>query len=335
MATDSHQVSFGASDVLRLLGAQLLLLCLIVLLVFCLGGLNWLPGEQAVQTTDEVLFSQRVDTARDSDAGIVLVGDSSCAVGVDAPALQDLLPEHAEVANQGLLMGLPMTVYAEAAAPIVCRRGDQPTMVVLLFTPESLTGSALSPYHGDLWRRLNGGIGSADPRNFIAWAAMGIGRSRIVQPLFPWVLHGRATIYLPHILHAERHLSEHQGTLVDRGWFNRTAHSGPPETRIQSRQLEESTGIRPMLGERVNLVAGLTPLPESMANAGYQKRRDALLIQWNQTLQADLLLTNLPARFPNGFCASAVHLNRRGQEAFTRLLAIELANHLPVRHEKK
>lgn len=70
-------------------------------------------------------------------------------------------------------------------------------------------------------------------------------------------------------------------------------------------------------------------MPESAVTENSREQSDRMLNEFNQALHADLLLTNLPARLPDGYCSSAIHLNQRGQQFYTRLLAAEVQRLLP------
>jgi hypothetical protein len=95
--------------------------------------------------------------------------------------------------------------------------------------------------------------------------------------------------------------------------------------------------MRTVLGQNATLYLGLAPMPETVVESGYRALRDRMLVEIGNTMGADILLTNLPATMPNGFCATEAHLNQRGAEVFTRLLADTIAQHLDAdpKGEKK
>ena len=70
---------------------------------------------------------------------------------------------------------------------------------------------------------------------------------------------------------------------------------------------------------------GLTPGMAGTSGPNEHSRREALLRQWNTWLDADVILTNLPATLPDVFFSPGAHLNQAGQMVYTRLLAKELA----------
>lgn len=331
---NSHLSEFSETDLGRALATTLFAFALLLGTMHLLNWLDWLPTARSIQTTDELVFEHRREVSTTSTADVIIIGDSSSAIDIEAPLLQSLLPGNPEVANQGLLMGLPLPLYAEPAEAIISNREGKPTIVVQLFTPTFLVRDISSPYHVSLWRRLEDHRNPKGEFSYPAWTAIDIGRERIAAPWYPWTLNGRATVYLPHILHADKHLRKHQGSRYDIGMYNPpTSNTRTPDWTVRSNYLQEATEVRERLGDDTVLVLGLAPLPESMVSKNFKQTRDQMLLQLNRTLRADVLLTNLPATFPNGYCASEVHLNQRGADRFTRLLAAELTKLPPLPNE--
>lgn len=290
-----------------------------------LNAIGWLPERRPIQTMDEIVFEHRRDVAATSTASVVIIGDSSSAIDVEAPLLEMLLPPGSEVVNQGLLMGLPIALYCEPALGIVASRAHDQTHVVLLFTPKFLVREISSPYHVSLWRQSQDKRNPTGGTRLPDWTAIDIGRERLFIPGVPWATHGRAGVFLPYVRVSQKHLAEHQGSRYDVGWFNPSPGERSSSWEIRPRYLAEAGGIRSMLGASARLYLGLTPLPESAVDPGFENWRNRMLFRLNGAVHADVLLTNLPATLPNGFCASEVHLNQRGAEHYTRLLATELA----------
>ncbi len=69
-----------------------------------------------------------------------------------------------------------------------------------------------------------------------------------------------------------------------------------------------------MLPPGAKLAVGITPVPEGHADSSYISKHRELLVEWNTWLQADVMLTDLPARLPDGLFASRTHLNGAGQK---------------------
>lgn len=330
----SHQTQFGLVDITRVTGPTLLALIGVIILLHGLDRLDWAPKPRPLQTMDEVVFEHRRSVARSSTADVLIIGDSSSAIDVEAPLLESLLPGASDVANQGLLMGLPLPLYAEPAAGIVSRRTPHPTHVVLLLTPRFLTREISSPYHVRLWRQLEDQRNVTDDQNYPVWTSLEIARERLVIPMLPWSTHGRAGVFLPYVRISQDHIVEHQGSRYDVGWYNPPPGERLNDWTIRPVYLQEARRMREVLEEDAVLYVGLTPLPESAVAPGFKPLRDQMLLQLNASLGADVVLTNLPATLPNGFCATEVHLNRRGAAYYTGLLAGELIPHLDSREEK-
>jgi hypothetical protein len=122
-----------------------------------------------------------------------------------------------------------------------------------------------------------------------------------------------------------QYLAAHKGSMVDPGTFLPPLRPRPQEVFLSPSLETSSRRLHQLLGTEIKLAVGLTPLPRSLAAPGDRQQRDQVLREWNQWLQADCLLTNLPAQLPDALFAGGAHLNQSGQERFTRLLGEALA----------
>ena len=93
--------------------------------------------------------------------------------------------------------------------------------------------------------------------------------------------------------------------------------------------LAQALRVRELIPTNVTLAYAVMPAPESYATADSAEQRRRVMVTLNSKLQADHLLIGLPTTMPDGYFSDLVHLNLRGQEHFTRLLAVELSR-LPV-----
>ncbi len=329
--SDSHEFEFRGHELIRLLAPTLTGFAVMIVLLQSLNHLAWLPEAAPVASSDEVLMRRRLEmTQAESPAQVLVIGDSSSSIDVEAPLLGGLLPGAPEVLNQGMFMGIGMDIYGEAAGEFIRRHPGQVKLVLLLMTAEQLQNAYMSPVHQRLWREgLAGGAQTAGRSTWRDWIALGPARDRLAGHLVPFVLHGHASLFYAHPLHLRRYLQEHGGSTVETGIYNPASAAGATVYRVTDQVLREAALLRLQIPSDVRLVAGITPLPDSVIPASFRVRRDELLQELNRALRADQLLTNLPVRLPNGFFASPFHLNPRGAEHFTRALADELSK-LPV-----
>ena len=329
--TRSHEFQFAGAALVPVFGPTLAGFVGVVALLHLLNLLNWLPPHAPVESPDEVLMRRRFEMTRaPSAAEVVIIGDSSSAIDVEAPLLGELLPGKPEVLNQGMYMGIGMDIYGEAAGEFIRHHPGQVKLVVLLITAEQLQNATMNPLHQRLWRGQMGALDSdAATGQWQRWLGLEAARDRLATRLAPFAFHGHASLYFGHPLHLRQHMRAHGGSTVDQGMYNPAAAAGPPNFRITDEVRREAELLRAAIPSEVKLAVGIAPLPDSDVPAAFRIRRDELLRELNESLRADFLLTGLPARLPNGFAANPFHLNPRGAAHFTRLLAAELAK-LPV-----
>lgn len=327
----SHEFQFPASALAVSIAPTLVAFSALVIMLHLLNWLDWLPAPQPVEGTDRVVMSRRVEMARSpSAAEVLIIGDSSSAIGVEAPLLGELLPGRPEVLNQGMFMGIGMDIYGQAAGEFVRHHPDQVRLVLLVVTAQQLQNTAMSHFHQRLWRDLL--TATEVPRETTRLRetlAADSTRERLINPLLPMTTYGHAGLFYGHTHHVRDWMATHGGSMVEDGVYNPTGLVALPEFQITEAVHAEAVALRSELPALVKLAVAITPLPESHLPAGQESRRDDLLRRLNTSLQADFLLTNLPVRLPNGFFSSPFHLNPRGADHFTRLLAAELGK-LPV-----
>ncbi len=330
-STRSHEFQFGVRTLARLLAPTLVGFVGLISLLQLLNLVGWLPPAAPVESSDEVLMRQRFEATRlPSSAEVIIIGDSSSAINVEAPLLGTWLPGSPEVLNQGMFMGIGMDIYGEAAGEFIRHHPGQVRVVVLLVTAEQLQNAYMSPMHQRLWRDATDGRANAEEATTARrLLALDVARDRFAGHLVPFTLHGHASLFYANPLHLRRHVRAHGGSTIETGSYNPVSVVTVPEFRVTDQVQAEARLLRAQIPADVRLVAGITPLPDSHLPASFRSRRDELLRELNGSLEADHLLTNLPVRLPNGFFASPLHLNPRGAEHFTRLLAAELAK-LPI-----
>jgi len=321
----SHAFAFGKGDLFRALMPVLAGFLMWPVLLQALQGLGLLPGPREVQGFDEALMRHRFDTMTSGPpAEILIIGDSSSAIDVEAPLLSSLLPGQSRVLNQGLFMGVDMAIYGEAAGGYILHHPGRVKLVILLVTAEQLSNTRMSPYHKNLWQSFHETPDNGERGRLETWLGLNRARETLVIRAVPFAVHGQHGRFYGYPVHLEHHLPAHDGSIYDRGWYNRPGRADTRDWRINPDRAREAAALRRAIPPGVRLAFGITPLPDGYVGPEFKAQRDAMMREFNESLGADLLLTNLPARFPNGYCSSTVHLNERGQIAFTRALAHEL-----------
>ncbi|MEK7685459.1 MAG: hypothetical protein AAB466_08555 [Verrucomicrobiota bacterium] len=327
----SHTYDWTARDLARLILPPLLALALCSILIHAGNALGLLPPPQPILDPDKtILFHQSRASQSKQDAEIVLIGDSSCMAGVDALQLSERLPGGPPVINLALIIGLGLDVYEEALNQFLIHNPEQVRVAVLLVTPQKLKKEDDNSYFATLWRSLSDGLtgppAEQPPDRISELLGMRLFRLHLLTYLLAVPLNGERTGFYGFSSAMRDYLTVHHGSLVDPGTYNPVRRAQETNYFLSPAFGQESRHFRARLPPEVQLVAGLMPVPETHVGRDYRTKQTELLRQWNQWLQADHLLTNLPATLPDGLFASGAHLNEHGQRRFTALLAVELAN---------
>jgi hypothetical protein len=274
------------------------------------------------------MMRQRHDFARSGDAAeVLIIGDSTALMGVDAVRLTGKLPGRPRVYNLGLFLGLPLTAYGEAAAGFITNHPGQVKSVVLLITPWRLTDASAVEVHAEFWRQLKergDQSASSEPGMWNRVLAMRDLKERLLSRALPFLSHGKIGVHYGRLLNAERRMDDFNGSLVTAGNYNRTRQEAAIWS-LDPTAPDQGAVIRRLIPRDVELVFGVMPIPETLVTPGAAAAaREELVHAFNETLHADRVLDGLPTALPDGFFADAVHLNARGQRWFTDLLARDL-----------
>ena len=110
----SYECQFTGRDFARCVLPTLAVLGCLALAVHAAGRLGVLPPPPAGWNPDLATFIHQSGACRSrTPAEIVLVGDSTCVVGVDAPDRSRQLPRRPSVRNLALVVWIGLELYAE------------------------------------------------------------------------------------------------------------------------------------------------------------------------------------------------------------------------------
>lgn len=320
----SHCYQFGWPELIRTAAVPAAVVAAFAALMHVAARLGWLPAPRPTLDVDRTVLVHQAQAARTpQEAAVVLLGDSSCLLDVCAQALTRQLG--APVLNLGTLSYVDLPSQALLVQAYVQANPGRLRTMVLLLHPETLR---LAPTDSWQSRALRAALEDRDfwpgERGFDRLTRLlGLDRfqNRVLAQLLPRPLPGAWGRRYGFTTDLERHLASHRGSAVD-------PESKPPTGRADYRLAPElqsaAQAFRRAVPAAVRLVAGITPVPEGFAGPTYPQQYQAMLERWGAWLQADVLLTNLPAALPPHLFAQKTHLNEPGQQAYTRLLAAAL-----------
>ena len=332
MPLSSHEYQLTIRAWIRVIAPTLIVVaCSAVILKTGSRLKLWPTPHVAADPTTTVLLHQARAAQSRQPAKLVLVGDSTCMVDVDAPALSRQLPGQPVVMNLALLIWLGFRTYGEALADFVEANPGQVDQVVLLVTPRKLSLDG-DPNQEQLWQQLRAQARkqAGSPPAFgrsSDWIGSQELRRNLLSHWLATPLRGRGpgTEYYGFSSEVDVYMTAHRGSLLEFGTVSRPRHYQPAKLAPAPGLAAESRAFRGKVPARANLVIGLTPVAESYSSPAERRQRTELLSLWSSCIRADRVLTNLPVTLPDLFFANEGHLNEAGQKRFTELLARVLA----------
>jgi hypothetical protein len=317
----SHRYEFTLADVLRLLLPPLAPVALFAVLMHAGVALCWLPAPRPTLDVDRTVLVHQVEASRMAQpAEILLLGDSSCLMDVDARQLGELLG--CRVLNLATLSYLDLNAQTALLREYVAAHPDRLRTIVLLLHPEALRRVGPEAWHmaffDSLLNEYDFRWGTGVHARLCDALGLEICRGRVVCRVVPNPLPGAYGRFYGFSDDLDQFLTAHDGSAVDP---DARAFRGSPEYRLATQLEGPSRNLRAAIPSGVKLFAGITPAPAGYAGARFPATRDAMLRQWAEWLTADAALDNLPATQPDDLFARTTHLNTTGAEKFTQMLA--------------
>jgi hypothetical protein len=327
-----HEYQFTLRDAGRAWLPILVVLAGIVAVLKLSSLLGLMPAPAAALDPNTTVLAHQARAAQSRNpAEIVLIGDSTCMIGVDAARLSRELPRHPPALNLGLVISFALEDYAELLTDFTAANPGQVRTVILLVTPEKLNHSR-SPGDEEFWHRTRL-IAQGSPASAVASEASAdaLGIRSLRENLLSHVLatplggKGAGTAYFGFSSEVDAYMTDHHGSLLDFSTFILPRHI-PQRNWAFADDLEtESRAFGAKIPSGMRLFVGLTPIAQSFCLPNDRTVRLDMLHRWNRWIQADVLLTNLPPSLPDVFFAGPAHLNEAGQRKFTSILAAQLA----------
>lgn len=300
----SHEYQFSSKDLAGIMVLPVTMLFLFSAIMHVGAKINLLPRPRPSGNVEEAVVVHQIDAARKSTAEIVLVGDSSCLMNVDAQLLSKTLGK--PTLNLGTFTFLSLREYGDLLEE--CR--TPPRMIVLLLHPDSLGKPWADPYYAGLFRSYREGKDFAPDL-----LGVSIFRNRVAGKILPSAFRGSfgAEYGFSHLL--EKRMTEQNGSLLD-----------PVEEKVRKSESwfaapefpEALATFRSRIGDNTLLTVGISPVAKPDGDL------NEMLNSIKEPLGNVLLLTNLPAVLPERSFGRRAHLNESARRSYTLKLADEL-----------
>jgi hypothetical protein len=328
----SHTYTFTLKELMRHVGLMLLPLGIFSLSMHFGAATGVLPRPLPALDADRtILLNKAQASLQPGPANVLLLGDSSCLMNVSASEVSRAL-DNVTAMNLGTLSYLDLGAFGLMLKHYLAANPDQVRTVVLLMHPEALRRPGGTEYHIESLLHYYDGRDYCGPGTAPHLCALGVEifRGRILSRVMPQPLQGAFGRHYGFTHDLWKRLGEQDGSALDPNTFESTTDAAPVEYRL-ARNLEgASRQFRAIVPARVTLMVGITPVPESLAGRGFNKRQAEMLETWREWLQADFGLYELPSTWPDALFASSTHLNAQGVELYTKLLVKAVSERLPA-----
>jgi hypothetical protein len=317
MVKHSHTYEFDFKWLASHLGLPLLFIAIIAGLLHVSASL--LPAPRATWDMDRTIMATKADLAlKDESADIVLIGDSSCLMNIDASQLSELTGR--KVVNLGTVSFLDMKVFSNLLERYLKAQTKAPSEILLMVHPDFLRRSSPSRSHVQ-W--INDYMAGKDhATNGKSWTST-------EYLLGVHVIRGRLLSWLPRPLSAafgsyfgftrdlETYMWEHRGSAVDPRTIKASDLKGSKEYRISTANLRNADTFTSVIPEDVQLTVALSPTPSSFADNELTPKLASILQDWKTALKADDSLDSLPLAMEDAQFANKTHLNPVASKAYT------------------
>lgn len=290
---------------------------------------QFLPEPAISSYPDLTMLAHQARASRQhDDAQIVLLGDSTCLMGIDAVRLSAWLPGQPSVLNLSLISGLSLNTYGKALAEFAATNPGKPATAILLLSPGKLNSPSSAENESAVWENLAHPGSSqqhvSTDNDSLVTPIRSLLRENLLSHLLDTPLNGNGAEYFGFASRIDQYLADHRGSLVDFGNYTPPKRRQRTTYQLAPAFAPECRAFRAQVPAGTRLIIGLTPGARSTGSRDDWARRNEVLNAWNSAIHADRVLTNLPTTLPDSYFSATGHLNETGQREFTRLVAEEL-----------
>lgn len=294
--------------------------------VFCFAVAMRLPiwprPFAALDVDRTILLHQAEASIKKSGAEILLIGDSSCLMGVSARRLGEALGR--PVLNLATLSDVPLEMHGRLARNYCeANPGRVKALLVLMHSQTLRLGTRAEYFAQAIDAHLGGREQDrAGTPRMARWLGGESFRARILTRMLPVPLPGRYGEYYGFNTGLWRYMDEHGGSAIDPHRLGKI--EGSPEVRIAPGWEEASERFKAATPKAVRILAGIAPSPASFAAPNHAAACQEVLEQWARWLGAEAM-SGLPLTLPDEHFASATHLNEAGVKEYTERLGAALS----------
>jgi len=288
-----------------------------------------LPAPRPTLDVDRGVMVHQIEASRSPhNTKVILIGDSSCLMNVDANVMKQRTGN--STLNLGTLSFLNLECFSQLLRQSLESAATPPNVIVLLVHPEFVRRKSPSTHHVGAFKAVQNGFDyyygtspRTDPR---WWLGAHIVENRLLARL-PIPLTGAFREYYGFSTELLSFMTQHKGSAVDPRELNATDLRGSSDYRVAERHQREAKFFNQIIPPSTQLFIGLSPIPSSFPEAPFQGHYDRLLEEWTTLFPKGIPLKQLPATLDDSEFATKTHLRPSAVPPYTdtlgRLLSVE------------
>lgn len=303
--------------------ATLLILLGLFLLMWIANWSGMMPKKTQLGDPDSTIISTKARLATVSNQKrIAFVGDSSCLVNIHIPTLKD---NGIDAINLGTLSYLGIDSFGLLAQRFCQNKPD--TQIFLVLHPECLRIVESSSEHRMiLMEALDQATDSSTQFQLESLRKITVDefRSRLLDGWLPTPMKGRLGFRYGFTHNLREEISSAGGFMEETAKFDPSISHGSSEYRIARRIQSECTQFRSYLPKGVRVRLLVSPVPQSHANRGHEKRVLEMQSELEKWIQTDSPSLNMPMVLPDSNFGTVTHLLPTSAREYTRQLCLML-----------
>jgi hypothetical protein len=318
----SHLYNLPHRDMLTIIGLPIGGVLLLGLIIRLTVFLPFAPKPRPTLDVDRTVIVQQIDASRRTEqADILLIGDSSCLMNIDAALLSEISGRRA--INLGTLSFLDLHTFSHLLSNYVSNQAKEPSTVIFLSHPDFVRKKSSSKAHIETFDyyinqkdHAYGYLPSWDPRRLLG--------THIVDGRFisrmPIPLSGSFGQFYGFTTELMDFMIRHNGSAIDPRVLQIDNLKGSTDYRVAKFHSRQAPVLISAIPTSAKFYIGLTPVPESFPNGDFTVEYDRLLKDWSAEFPNAISLAELPPTLDDAAFATKTHLTGKAAQEYTRIL---------------
>jgi len=309
---------------LRQFAAIILIFLGVFLIMWIANWSGFMPNKSQLGDPDSTIISAKARLATTSiQKRIAFVGDSSCLVNIHIPTMNE---NGMDAINLGTLSYLGIDSFGLLAQRFCQDKPD--AQIFLVLHPECIRMVASSSEHRKiLMEALNQSTGLSTPFQLSNLRKITVDEfsSRLLDGWLPTPIKGQLGVRYGFTLNLADEVFSSGGFMEETGKFDASISHGSSDYRIARRIQNECTLFRSYLPKGVKVHLLVSPIPQSHATRGHEKKVLEMQNEIGNWIQAKNPSFNLPTVLPDSSFGTVTHLLPNSAREYTRQLCLMLS----------